>query len=178
MEKEIAEANVAVLLSIIPKSFAVYGTALGFVREGGVISHDQDTDIGIFSDDFSWDFITRAIGHGFQIISIYGMRHHGLEISLRREGVKTDIMLFYREGDKVWNSLWDNGCRHGLADEIRHEYNCHVFKTITVKLKNNGVNLASLGEEYLEEVYGKDWRVPVREWDWRTSHKCIKKYEK
>lgn len=175
MNKEIAQHNAVVLLSIIPKSFAVYGTALGFVREGGIISHDQDTDIGIFSDDFSWDFISRAIHMmGFEIVSIYGMRHHGLEVSLRREGVKTDIMVFYREGNKVWNSLWDNGCRHGLADEIRHEYSDRAFKTKTIKL-NNGVNVASLGEEYLEEVYGKDWRVPVREWDWRTSHKCIKK---
>lgn len=174
MDREIAQQNAVLLLSIIPKSFAVYGTALGFVREGGIISHDKDTDIGIFSDDFSWDFISRAVKLGFEIATIYGMRHYGLEVSLRREGVKTDVMIFYREGDKVWNSLWDNGCRYGLSDEIRHEYNSRVFETKTIKL-NNGVHVASLGEEYLEEVYGNDWRVPVQEWDWRTSHKCIKK---
>jgi hypothetical protein len=173
MDKKSAETNVATLIAIIPKSFAIYGTALGMIREGGVIAHDQDTDIGIFSEDFSWDMINRAVGFEFDIISIYGMRHHGLEISLRRNGVKTDIIVFYREGDKVWNSLWDNGARHNMADEIRHEYPASCFKTKTIKLQN-GVPIATLGEEYLKVVYGDDWKIPVKEWDWRTSHKCRK----
>lgn len=171
MDIQQAEENVVTLLAIIPKSFAIYGTALGLVREGGVIEHDLDTDIGIFSEDFSWDLINRAVKHGFDIISVYGMRHHGLEVSLKREGIKTDIMLFYKDGDKVWNCLWDNGSRNNMADQIKHEYPAGVFKTKSRRIEN-GIALATLGEEYLKVVYGEDWKIPVKNWDWRTDHKC------
>ena len=159
MDIQQAEENVVTLLEIIPKSFAIYGTALGIVREGKIIEHDTDTDIGLFSDDFDWKIIDTAIKYGFTIISIYGTRHHGLEISLARNGIKTDIMILYRDNDIVWNSLWDDDGR----TEIGHEYPADIM-VVTEKRVQSGSHIKTLGEPYLRYVYGETWRTPIKNW--------------
>ncbi len=59
--------NVVELLLIFPRSFAVYGTALGSLREQNIIAHDPDTDIGIRSEDFNWDAVNEAVRRGYTI---------------------------------------------------------------------------------------------------------------
>lgn len=171
-DKETAAKNVSELQKIFIGSFAVYGTALGSLREGDVIEHDPDTDIGMLSNDFRWEFLTEAIQKGFTILAIFGMRHYGLEIAIRRGGVKTDIMLFYQseDGFGVFNVLWNNGGRNGIKDGIVHDYPAYLIEPETGKLGN--YKIKTLGEEYVKHVYGNDWRVPIKEWDWRTDHKC------
>jgi len=159
MDIQQAEENVVTLLAIIPKSFAIYGTALGIVRDGQIIEHDTDTDIGLFSDDFDWKIIDTAIKYGFTIISIYGTRHHGLEISLARNGIKTDIMILYRDNDIVWNGLWDDDGR----TEVRHEYPADIM-VVTEKRVQSGSHIKTLGEPYLRYVYGEKWRTPIKKW--------------
>lgn len=171
----VATTNVAELQEIFPQSFAVYGTALGSLREQNVIEHDSDTDIGILEENFKWEGVTEAIRRGFGIIAVFGMRHYGMEIAFRRDGIKTDLMLFYRSPDnpvKRFNCLWDNGGRNGISDAIVHEYDEQLLEPIEGQL---GVErIKTLSEKYVEAVYGKDWQVPVKKWDWRTDHLCKK----
>ena len=148
--------------------FLAYGSALGAVREQDIIAHDLDTDFGVFDEDFNFAHITNLVRNGFVISSVFGMRHYGLEISLTRDGVKTDIMIIY---DRSWNCLWDNGGKNGLSDAITHRYNSKIFDKIEkVKIKNEEFN--SFGIPYIEAVYGKDWNIPVKNWNWRTDHHC------
>ena len=175
INKEIAIKNIADIQKVIPISFAVYGTALGLIREGDIIGHDLDTDLGVFEKDFKWGFITELVQEkGFIIGNVFGMRTYGMEISLSRDGVKTDIMLFYEKPDgTIWNSLWQNGCRNQMADEIKHVYSKEMFELETVTAY--GHTLKTVGLKYIKHVYGEDWRIPVTKWDWRTDHKCIQK---
>ena len=159
-----------------PKGFLAYGSALGAHRDGDVIDHDLDTDFGVFSEDFNFRAISNLVRKGFEIGLIFGMRHYGMEIALTRGGVKTDVMIIYRGKDKYWNSLWDNGGRNGLADEIRHEYKTGVFVE-RQEVKVGEHTFSYFGERYIEAVYGEDWMTPVKEWDWRTDHKCRKQDE-
>lgn len=167
INKEIAIKNVVELQKILPKSFAIYGTALGSLREGDVIGHDPDTDIGMMIEDFNYADVNIIIRQGFDLIRIFGSSHFGLEISFRKDGVKTDIMFFYKDGNnKRFNCLWDKNI------PIVHEYPNNSFDVIEGKLGNE--NIRTLGEKYIKLVYGSNWRVPVKEWNWRTDHKCIK----
>lgn len=158
------------LLGIFKGSFCAYGTALGAVREGDILAHDLDTDIGILSDNFQFDFLSDAVSNGWKILNIYGMRHYGFEIALTRDGIKTDIMVLYRDKKSFFNCLWDNGGRNGLLDQIRHEYPKSVIQITEGEL--GGVKVKTMGEEYLSHVYGAEWKTPIKSWDWRTDHKC------
>lgn len=193
MNKEQAIKNLVDVQKAFPKGFLAYGSALGAHRDGDIISHDLDTDFGVFSEDFNFDAINGLLQNGFKILNIFGMRYHGFEIALARGGVKTDVMIIYKREfiqknsevgfsteDKkktiYWNSLWDNGGRGGMVDEIRHEYKSDVFLEKSI-IKIGDHNFNYFGEKYIEAVYGEDWMTPVTPWNWRTDHKCLKKDE-
>lgn len=170
-----ATRNVAELQTIFPASFAVYGTALGSLREQNIIEHDLDTDIGIRSEDFTWEAVNEAVRCGFEISFVFGMRHYGMEITFVRDGEKTDLMLFYSDPErpgKVFNCLWENEGKDGMANRIIHEYDEAMFKIQEGKLGD--ITIRTLGEDYVRHVYGENWRTPVKTWNWRTDHLCRK----
>lgn len=174
-ERTLAAHNVADLQEIFPQCFAIYGTALGSLREQDVIEHDPDTDCGILSEHFTWDQVSQAVRKGFEIVAVFGMRHYGMEIAFRRNGIKCDLMLFYQDKDrqgKLFNCLWKNGGRNGMADEIVHEYDAEMLTVIQGKLGEETIR--TLGESYVRHVYGENWKIPVRKWDWQTDHLCKK----
>lgn len=178
IDKKQAIENLKDVQEAFPKGFLAYGSALGAHRDGDIITHDLDTDFGVFSEDFNFTAINNLVRKGFEIGLIFGMRYHGFEIALTRGGVKTDVMIIYKGKDKYWNSLWDNGGRNGMADEIRHEYNLGVFnESERQEIKMGGQIFSYFGEKYIEAVYGEDWMTPVKEWNWRTDHKCRKQDE-
>jgi len=171
INKKQAIENLKDVQRVFPLGFLAYGSALGAHRDGDIIDHDLDTDFGVFSEDFNLKGINELIRMGFEMVSIFGMRHHGMEIALKRGGVKTDVMIIYKGEDKYWNCLWDNDGKNGIADEIRHEYKADVFlerKAIVI----DGFNFSYFGVRYIEAVYGEDWMTPVKEWSWRTDHYC------
>jgi len=175
IERARAVKNVVELQSIFPTSFAIYGTALGSLREQNVIEHDPDTDIGIFSEDFNWDGINEAVRRGFTILAVFGMRYYGMEVALMKNGVKTDLMLFYADPEKPgirFNCLWENGGRDGIRNAITHEYFEEILDTVQGTLGD--ATIRTLGQAYVERVYGENWRTPVKKWDWRTDHLCKK----
>ena len=179
MNREIAIKNLVDVQKAFPLGFLAYGSALGAHRDGDIIGHDLDTDFGVFSEDFAYTGINELIRKGFSLVNVFGMRHHGMEISVAKDGVKTDIMIIYKyhnNSGRFWNSLWDNGGRGGMVDEIRHEYKSDVFLEKSV-IKIGDHNFNYFGEKYIEAVYGEDWMTPVTPWNWRTDHKCLKKDE-
>lgn len=180
MNRDIAIKNLRDVQLAFPLGFLAYGSALGAYRDGDIIGHDLDTDFGVFSGNFSFEAINQLTDKGFKILNVFGMRHYGFEIALARDGVKTDIMVIYydEENGKFWNSLWDNGGRKGMSDEIRHEYKSQVFDFMGVK-RLGEFNFNCPSDKYIEAVYGEDWMIPVKEWNWRTDHKCniIHKHE-
>jgi hypothetical protein len=180
MDRNIAVQNLKEISEILTRNnvrnFLVYGTCLGAVREGNIIEHDLDTDLGIMAEDWKFDILRQFIEAGYEIRNIYGMFNYGCEIYLRKNGIKTDLMFFYKDEKKgqYWNCLWDNNCVNGEADKIKHVYPLSFF--------NNNLFKITLGEElfnvpkatqvYLSLVYGPYWRTPVKKFDWRTDHKC------
>lgn len=179
MEKEIAKKNLLEIQDIFLKNnifcFLTYGTCLGMIREKEIISHDLDTDIGILAEDWKFDLLRQFTEAGFTILQIFGMFNYGCEIALAKNGVKTDIMFFYKKDNYVWNALWKNGCRNGESDIIKHTYRKGIFDVLAFKQFNTGefFRVPQDFEEYLIRVYGDDWRIPVKNWNWQTDHKCI-----
>lgn len=153
---------------IVPKSFAVYGTCLGLLRDKKIIKHDIDVDIGIMKKDFDLNYVNKLISQKFKLIYVFGMMECGLELSFRKNGVKIDLMIYYQTNETIYNCLWDNGGANGFSDMIVHSYNINNFKNIN-KIKK----IRCLNENYIKRVYGKNWRTPIKKWDWKTDHKCI-----
>lgn len=167
MDKEIALKNIKLFQKIVPRSCAVYGTCLGLLREGGIINHDLDTDMGIMINDFDYKIVNDLIKNGFMLRKVFGMPSCGMEMAFFKDGVKTDLMIFYKLDGRIFNCLWDNGGKK-LSDMIVHSYDKSLFNLYE---ETDGVR--HLTRKYIEHVYGPEWRTPTSPWNWRTDHKCI-----
>lgn len=180
MNKKIAIKNLTEISEILKenkvRNFLVYGTALGAYRGGSIIEHDNDTDLGIMAEDWNFDLLKQFTDKGFSIDFIFGMFRFGCEIALMKDGVKTDLMFFYKNEAEgyYWNCLWQNGCRNGEKDKIKHSYPKVMFDNFwNVSLNGRIFNIPAETEDYLILVYGEDWKTPVKNFNWKTDHKCI-----
>jgi phosphorylcholine metabolism protein LicD len=180
MDRKIAIQNLKEITDILTRNnvrnFLVYGSCLGAVREHNIIEHDLDTDLGIMAEDWKFDILRQFFEAGYEIRNIYGMFNYGCEIYLRKNGIKTDLMFFYKDEKKgeYWNCLWDNNCVNGEADKIKHVYPMYHFNSEfgICSLEGELFNIPTAIENYLLHVYGKNWRTPVKEFNWKTDHKC------
>ncbi|MFA6706015.1 MAG: LicD family protein [Bacteroidales bacterium] len=179
MNKEIAIQNLKEISTILEKNnvrnFLVYGSCLGAVREGNIIEHDLDTDLGIMAEDWNFDILRQFFEAGYEIRNIYGMFNYGCEIAIFKDRIKTDIMFFYKDENKgeYWNCLWDNNCVNGESDKIKHVYPLYNFNDFgQCSLGEVLFNVPVGTENYLCLVYGENWRTPVKEFNWRVDHQC------
>jgi hypothetical protein len=78
-----------------------------------------------------------------------------------------------------------------LKKKIENEYywtvgvKAPVLKSVPERFYDNHTRIEFAGKYfsvpedytgYLECHYGKDWRIPVREWDYRTSDKSVREF--
>jgi hypothetical protein len=162
-KKEAAERNLSDMAKVLDDMHLTWwyeaGSCLGMVRDGGLIAHDSDTDIGVLYPADDEEIERRLVELGFSVFHRYGRKHYGCELSFVRDGVKCDIFWFYHDGEKLWHAAW----RKGLM--IRLEFDT---KTILPTKKN----LPKSPQRYLTARYG-EWKKPNADWRWDRDPLCI-----
>ena len=74
------------------KIFLVYGTLLGYVRENGLLKHDFDFDVGVFSHDYNDVLVENLIKNGFVLVRQFvGINYEAYEQTFEKDGVSIDI---------------------------------------------------------------------------------------
>ena len=136
----------------VPFFFAA-GTALGLVRNGKPLDHDNDIDVGIFNEDWNREQLIRAFSRhpNFDLDDVdpgspkVGVVHRG--------GANIDLFKFYREGGGVYH------------DAIFVRWRNSPFTIERTALESGDiVYLPSQVDRYLTENYG-DWRIPNSNFD-------------
>ena len=147
------------LQTILPKTFACFGTALGCIREGNIIEHDLDVDMGLLYEDFKLEELFYTV----QIHDYYIKGANKYRIPIWKDGIKTDIHIYYKFDDLRYDYLGRNGsiCLSHPSSSIEK------IKEIEI----NGYKIRTLGEKYLNVVYGEDWEVVKKDFNWKTDHK-------
>lgn len=128
------------------KIFLVSGTFLGCVREGKILSHDYDIDIGVFEEDIKCDIAKLICKEG--VFCIHEFNTPGIFKVKHINGILIDIFIHYREGKKVYHL----GAK---AKWFNTEFSLKEYLFL---------NQIFLGAEnadlYLSENYGIDWKEP------------------
>lgn len=167
------ESALAALRSVGVEAFIAYGTLLGAVREGRVLGHDSDADLGYVSrhsnpvdvalESFriqrrlaeqGWD-ITRHSGGAFKISVTEGGMTRGLDVF---GGFMDDGML-YLMGE--------------IGVPFREEW---VFPLGTATLHGREMPVPAAPEKLLEVTYGAGWSTPDPAFQFTTPQRTVRAF--
>ncbi len=142
--------------------FLAYGTLLGIVRDGDLLPHDKDMDIGL-----PWDTdrqkLTRSLvdKYGFSPIYVGCDAEESAQWSLtfvhRATGIEIDCFFFKPDGNMLLSGL------HHRPVPLLWRFS--AFETEELDYLETTWRIPSPPERYLEEIYGEDWRVPNAHFD-------------
>jgi len=128
-----------------------FGTCLGAVRDGALIPHDRDVDLGLYKDiveqEIFYDALLAFQDIGFEIIRT---AYKDDLITILRDKVYID---FYSITKVNYNSTWTWGpC-------IEEDY---YSKLADISFLDTTFQTPSPVLEWLEARYGKTWRTVIK----------------
>ena len=155
------------------------GTLLGIIREGHVLAHDKDIDIGVQLKEITVDEVKEYMVSN-NCTHVYSLFVDGIgevSTSFRLNGIKFDLEYYFPEGDKDVNYLtytvpektYDKNC----ADTVKMVCS-HIDRVQKISFAGGEINITSDPEKYLTERYG-EWRVPnIYHYNYWEGPSCIK----
>lgn len=132
-----------------------FGTLLGFYRDGRIIDHDSDLDVGVVYEDFykNIDTIKNKIDElGFYMTKVSDLFYR-INLSKTNE-LHCDIFLF-KNKDNVYKT-------HFKEYLSKHEEIFPLNKRVFFKTEFNVPNNI---EYFLETRYGSNWKTPLSRYD-------------
>lgn len=187
------QESVSVLDEMRQEYWLCNGTLLGVIRQKQLIPWDFEIDFGVLKEDFSKEKAANAFRRqGFDLHD-YGVDSDHITFIKRK--IRVDINIFVLNKDK-YETLWRipiySFIERGINKVIR---SVNLFFYLKVKLKaaskyslegysipldylmpliniqflNQQVMIPKKSEELLEWTYGRDWRTPKKDYDWRVE---------
>ena len=154
-----------------------WGTLLGLIRGGELISHDYDIDFAtFFESDESYMALTTRLGEkGF-----YKTRHFAYKGKIVSEtydyhGTLVDIDYCIHDANEVLLTEYDVGSstliskrngRYYYKQMDVMKYHAPKFTICRAEYKNGtACNVPTDAEKHIEFLYGKDWKTPNPNFD-------------
>lgn len=154
--------------------FADFGTLLGLVREGRLLAHDLDIDLGVVAtDDIDIVRIRIALERfGFKVWREYRVGGRLVESSFRMLGLKVDLNYYEVTDDfaKTWLLYRDPELSYGPQerDVVEMTYS-PIGEFSTINVSGHDIQIPANAEQLLVEKYGPTWRVPDKNWIYWAS---------
>lgn len=95
------------LSAVNKRAFLVSGTLLGYAREGQILAHDKDIDVGIIGWEDQYTVVNALLQSGkFAIDSrrLRGQKAYHIPVAHHASGVSIDIFIYHPE-----NGMWVTG---------------------------------------------------------------------
>ena len=144
-----------ILDGIGKRAFLVSGTLLGYAREGQLMAHDKDVDVGIIGWEEQFDIIDAIHKSGLFWIDfkrLKGQQSYCIPIFHLQHGITIDIFLYQPKNGK-------------LVTGVNHDYGYlqtfafTPFELQEIEFLDTKFFAPSDIEKNLEENFG-DWRTP------------------
>lgn len=161
----IAIKNLSLISNILNKYKVSHwlqdGTLLGFYRDNKIISHDNDTDIGVKFDTFNPLVLKEFTNAGFKIKYTAGRPQDCLVIGLGKNKTMTDLYFYY---DLPENKMYHSASASKSRFE-RIDYVYERFDTKQITWYGKTFPVPEDEEKFVITKYGADWQTPKPEWN-------------
>lgn len=161
------------------RSFADFGTLLGLIREGKLLAHDIDMDIGVIINTPS--DLDRLRLHlerfGFALWRQYIFDDNMVQESYHFSGIKVDLNYYIitDECSKTWLFYREPGEKYDDNTRNIVEMSYSPIKEFrTIEIQGEQVCIPANAEQILEEKYGPTWRTPDKGWIYWLSPAATK----
>lgn len=149
-------------------SFADFGTCLGIVREGTLLKHDLDIDIGVIADATEQKMIRVKMERlGYKLWRQYINDGYVVEESYKLKGVKVDLNYYMVNNEHARTWLFYRKPELEYKDNTRHIVEMTYSPITAVKktiVDGVSINIPENAEQLLVEKYGSNWRTPDKGW--------------
>lgn len=157
------------------------GTLLGLIREGNVIKHDMDIDLGILQEDYTEQIDALFYEAGFTPWrTIYLADSNVLvEKTFCLKGIKVDLFLYRLVQDEIISyTADDHPYLVGKYNLQEGEYmaipNAYTYqKTKQISISGNTFLVPENPSKYLNELYG-DWTIKKKHFNYLFDAKSVR----
>jgi SAM-dependent methyltransferase len=152
--------------------FLAYGTLLGAVREGAVLGHDSDADIGYVSRHENPVDVARESFEVQRRLAAHGWR------TMRYSG--GSFKIYVTEGDvtrglDVFGGFFSPSGRLYLMGEVGIDFRREWIRPLTTAtLHGRPMPVPAQPEHLLEAMYGPGWRVPDPAFKFETPRRTTR----
>ena len=168
------EAVIGALREAEIDPFIAYGTLLGAVREGRVLGHDSDADLGYVS---RWTTPVDVMRESFRVQR--HLRSQGWRITRYSGGA---FKIFVTEADvtrglDVFAGFLDGGRLH-LMGEVDAPFEADWIHPLgTAELDGRPMPVPARPEKLLEATYGPGWKVPDPAYQFTTPEHTVRAFD-
>jgi hypothetical protein len=135
--------------------FLVSGTLLGYVREGKLLDHDKDIDIGVIGWEHQFDVLAALSKNSiftFEAHHIKGPDTLYIPIKHSQTGIGIDIFIYKQVGDKYVTGV-------DFYFGFRQQFAFTPFQLKPINFLGVDMYIPENANQNLEENYG-DWQTP------------------
>lgn len=145
--------------------FIAFGTLLGMIREGKILEHDKDADLGIFVEGYDEVYEIVSLLCKIEHFTAPGIikntkTNNSLNIAIYdyKRGVAVDLFFFYKSNanNKIYSGI---GTKCG---NLLWEFN--EFQLVEKEINNYRFLIPNNYQYHLTELYN-DWSKTVEVWD-------------
>lgn len=161
-------------------AFATFGSLLGLIREGGILKHDRDIDIGVIYESSETYAAIETIfeNMGFCRTHEFSVNGEAKERSYTKRHIKIDIHYYLKDEDTKLMFCWlfygpiPDTCNREWYSVIKE---CpRVSKLRILRSGRHRIYVPENAEELLEYKYGKNWRIPDKGWSYWEGPNTVK----
>ena len=175
---EVLEDIFKIMDSLDVLTFADFGTLLGLIREGKLLSHDLDMDIGLIDNKNVGIQKIEAFlkQNGFILWRTYFLNDKIVEQSYYYKGIKVDFN--YYESDKKHSYTWlfyrDPKKKYKENRDVVKMTYSKIDKMKQIVINDRKISIPSNAKTILKEKYGPNWTVPDKKWIYWQSPAATK----
>lgn len=160
-----------------------FGTLLGAVRDKDFIGHDYDLDIGVMGRDRE-KLEKLLVSNGFKLkrqFNVINSDSDSIEQTYQYKHVLIDVFYFHHKDEETLFC-------YSFSPIIGEEKYKNLSEVKTVSIPNGGmtsyffkglsVNIPKKTEEHLIMHYGKDYKIPIKNFDYRKTASNIKYFSR